>query len=87
MPVTTLNLPPPSSPTWKAIIEGRINENVSSFGLKIMLRRLKSKLDRRNDPQTLEACIEELQTFFRESGDLPSVQHDIKVLFGPTRRP
>ncbi len=82
MAVMTSNLPPPTSPVWKKVIEGQFSEQISSFALKILLRRLKSRLERKNDPETLQASIEELRQFLMEQKDLSSVQHDINVLFG-----
>jgi len=75
-------IPPPTSPVWKRIVEGQFSEQISSFALKILLRRLKSRLERKHDPETLQACIEELRQFLLEQQDLSTVQHDINVLFG-----
>jgi hypothetical protein len=75
-------LPPPTSPVWKRVVEGQFSDKISSFALKILLRRLKSRLERKNDPETLQACIEELRKFLLEQKDLSTVQHDINVLLG-----
>lgn len=77
-----LKLPPPSSPMWRQVIEGRFSGEITSFALKIFLRRVKNRLERKNDPETLRSCIEELRLFLIEQKNLPHVQHDIQVLFG-----
>jgi hypothetical protein len=66
---------------WRRVILSSKDFEFHSFSLKMLLGKLRIKLDLYTDLQTFNNCLAELKTYINSYIGLPNVQEDLKRLF------
>lgn len=78
-----MEVPPATDPAWRDLLTGRVRHPLDFFAAKILLGWLLLKVE--SDPS--EAMVAEsaaaLHHLFAQNAQLPCVQHDLAVIFGP----
>lgn len=69
-----------SEQTWQDLLLGRLDCNFEFLALKILLTRLRFKLQQDNSPASLRQCVAEVKGLFEKMGNLPKAQEDLKKL-------
>ncbi len=77
-----MNVPPISHPTWRHIVTGEATYSFEFLATKFLLGYLSLQVNRDPSPLTIQKCAQELHDIFARNLDLPSVQRDLKLIFG-----
>lgn len=57
-------IPPKNHPKWSALVKGDIKVQFNVFAGNMMLSQCQRKIARDPSPQSVNACIEEIHSFF-----------------------
>jgi hypothetical protein len=75
-------LPPLTRNVWKDLIDGKYDDQITSFALKVLLKRVRNKMARGDaSSSVMMELASELRRFFEEQGTLPNVKNDMRVIF------
>lgn len=71
-----------SNQTWQDLLLRKFDCNFDFLALKILLTRLRFKLQQDNSSASLAQCVEEIKSLFEKMGNLPKAQDDLIKISG-----
>ena len=71
-----------SNPKWTDIVTGKLTYQFKFLGAKILLGHLLITTKNDSSPETIKKCATDLRELFHRNTKLPSVQEDLKKIFG-----
>jgi hypothetical protein len=77
-----MNIPPKNNVVWKDIVTGKKTFTLKFLAAKILLGRLVASVKKNNTPENIQDAVEQLHTIYEKNKNAPSVQDDIKTIFG-----
>jgi hypothetical protein len=77
-----MDIPNKTNRTWHDIITGKKTFQLKFLATKILLGRLVRAAKEDPSPANISDCIDELYAIFANNIKMPSVQDDIKTIFG-----
>jgi len=77
-----MNIPESSNPKWTDIVTGKLTYQFTFLGAKILLGHLLITTKNDSSPEKIKKCASELRELFNRNTKLPSVQEDLKKIFG-----
>lgn len=77
-----MSLPGKNSKEWTDIVTGKKTYALKFLAAKILLGRLVRSASENPSPDNIKACIDQLYDVFSKNAHIPSVQEDIKTIFG-----
>jgi hypothetical protein len=78
----SMELPSVSDEVWKDLLLKRKTCAFEFLGLKMLLGRLISEVERDPSPDKLEKCAEQLRDLLAKNMQLPSVNRDLQKIIG-----
>ena len=76
-----MTLPSTNHPKWEEVISGKSNPKLEFLGTKLLLGRLARTYKSSPTPETMKACIVELESFFYKNQAIPKAQSDLDRIF------
>jgi hypothetical protein len=76
-----MDIPNPADLAWREILLGNRDFEFESLSLRILIRRLKLKVQLDQTGQALESATGSLRNFIIEKSSLQSVQKDLSIIF------
>jgi hypothetical protein len=77
-----MNVPEKSHQLWRDIVTGAKAFELKSLAAKMVLGSLTHSVRENPTPENIEACIGQLHEVFAQNAHAPSVQDDLKTIFG-----
>ncbi len=77
-----MDVPPVSDRAWSDIVSGKVKYQFDFLAIKLILGWLTAEVKNNPSPKTIQRCAEELRNVFVQNADLPSVQRDLRRIFG-----
>jgi hypothetical protein len=77
-----MEVPPISHLIWHDIVTGKAQYQFEFLGAKLLLGYITSQAGWNYSPETIQQSIIDLHNVFARNADLPSVQSDLKRIFG-----
>jgi len=77
-----MSLPAKSRKEWRDLVTGKKTVTLKFLAFKIVLGRLTRSTNENPSPDNIAACIDQLYDVFAKNEHMPSVQEDIKTIFG-----
>lgn len=73
---------PTVEPIWRDLIAGKVTIDFEFLAAKILQSTLTRTFAKDPSAEKLEKCARDLRQLFIQNADLPSVQRDLKKVFG-----
>jgi len=77
-----MSLPAKGSKEWSEIVTGKKTFTFKFLATKILLGRLTRSVSENPSPENIRAGIDQLYDVFAKNAHIPSVQEDLKTIFG-----
>ncbi|GFK94478.1 hypothetical protein NNJEOMEG_02323 [Fundidesulfovibrio magnetotacticus] len=77
-----MSLPAKSSKQWQDVVTGKKAYELKFLAAKILLGRLTRSLSENPSPDNVKAGIDQLYDVYAKNSHIPSVQDDLKTIFG-----
>ena len=77
-----MDMPSKSNKTWQDIVTGRKTFQLKFLASKILLGRLVRSAKEDSSPENINKCVDDLYAIFANNIKMPSVQDDLKTIFG-----
>jgi len=77
-----VNLPNKSNHVWQDIVTGKKTYKLKFLAAKILLSRLTRSAKDDQSTENINACVDQLYAIFANNVQIPSVQDDLKTIFG-----
>ena len=77
-----MSLPEKSRKEWNEIVTGKKTFTLKFLAAKILLGRLTRSASEDPSPGNIKTCVDQLYDVFAKNGHIPSVQEDLKTIFG-----
>lgn len=77
-----MELPGKNDPMWKDIVLGKKSYQLKFLAAKILLGRLTRSVKAEPSPENIQATADQLYAIFANNLNIPSVQDDLKTIFG-----
>ncbi|EFL52250.1 hypothetical protein DesfrDRAFT_1070 [Solidesulfovibrio fructosivorans JJ]] len=77
-----MEVPSKSNKTWHDIVTGKKVFQLKFLAAKILLGRLTRSAKDDPSPGNINTCIDQLYDIFVNNKNMPSVQDDLKTIFG-----
>ena len=77
-----MDVPSKSHPAWQAIVTGNKTYQLKFLAAKILLGRLTRAVKEDPSSGNIAASIDQLYAIFANNVNMPSVQDDLKTIFG-----
>jgi len=77
-----MDVPSKSNPAWTDIVTGKKAYQLKFLAAKILLGRLTRSVKEDPTPDTIKASVDQLYAIFANNVNMPSVQDDLKTIFG-----
>jgi len=75
-------IPSRNNKEWIGILTGERSYQFKFFAARILLIRLIRSIKEEPSPENVNACVDQLYAIFANNVDMPSVQEDLKTIFG-----
>ncbi len=75
-------IPSEDHKAWREIITGSVKYDFECLAVKITLGRLNLTMMTDPSPAKLQSCASQLREVFVRNQQLPSIQNDLKQIFG-----
>lgn len=75
-----MSLPPTNHPRWSEVLLDKKPIDLKFLGARLTMGRLKAAVA--SNPASMPAALAELRDFFAKLEHLPTVQADLKTIFG-----
>jgi len=77
-----MSLPAKGSKEWSDIVTGKKTFTFKFLATKILLGRLTRSVSENPSSENIKAGIDQLYDVFAKNAHIPSVQEDLKTIFG-----
>ncbi len=77
-----MDVPEKTHKGWEDIVTGRKAYVLKSLAVKMVLGSLTLSVRGDSSPGNIAACIDQLHDVFAKNAHTPSVQEDLKTIFG-----
>lgn len=77
-----MTVPAKTHKGWANIVTGKAKHQLKSLAAKVLLGRLVSIVQADPSPATINDAISQLHDLFVKNAHIPSVQEDLKTIFG-----
>jgi hypothetical protein len=77
-----MDMPSKSNKTWQDIVTGKKTFQLKFLASKILLGRLTRSAKEDQSPANISKCVDELYAIFANNIKMPSVQDDLRTIFG-----
>lgn len=77
-----MSIPPKTKPHWAEIVTGKKKYELKFLAAKILLGRLVRAVSKDPSPANVKGAVDELHAIFEKNNAAPTVQADIKTIFG-----
>jgi hypothetical protein len=77
-----MTVPPTTKPQWAEIVTGKKTYQLKFLAAKILLGSLVRTVCKDPSPAKISAGVDKLHGLFAKNSTLPSVQTDLKTIFG-----
>lgn len=77
-----MNVPPKTQKQWSDIVTGRKTYELKFLAAKILLGRVVRSLGSSPAPEAVKDAVEQLHAIYTKNESSPSVQDDLKTIFG-----
>lgn len=77
-----MDLPSKSNKTWQDIVTGKKAFQLKFLAAKILLGRLTRAVKEDPSPNNITNSVDQLYALFSSNLSMPSVQDDLKTIFG-----
>ncbi|GAB7079822.1 hypothetical protein [Megalodesulfovibrio paquesii] len=77
-----MSIPNKSNKGWADIVSGRTKHQLKFLAAKVLLGRLVHAAQENPSPAVISAGVEQLHELYSKNAHMPSVQEDMKTIFG-----
>ncbi|OGR39255.1 MAG: hypothetical protein A2051_08025 [Desulfovibrionales bacterium GWA2_65_9] len=77
-----MNLPEKTHQGWHDLVTGRKVSALKSLAVRMLLGRLTLSVQEDSSPENIAASIDQLYEVFAKNAHTPSIQEDLKTIFG-----
>ena len=77
-----MDLPSKSNKTWQDIVTGKKTFQLKFLAAKILLGRLTRNVKEDPSPNTISNSVDQIYALLSSNLNMPSVQDDLKTIFG-----
>lgn len=77
-----MNVPPKNNPRWNDVVSGKKTYNLKFLAAKILLGRVVRTVSAAPTADNIRDAVEQLHAIYVKNEAIPSVQDDIKTIFG-----
>lgn len=77
-----MNVPPKSQKQWADIVTGKKTYELKFLAAKILLGRLVRSIGSSATPDAIKEGVDQLHAIYEKNAASPSVQDDLKTIFG-----
>ena len=77
-----MDVPPKTKPQWADIVTGKKVYELKFLAAKILLGRLVRTTAASPTPANVREAVDQLHTLFEKNSAAPTVQTDLKTIFG-----
>lgn len=77
-----MNVPPLNNPKWSGIVTGKQTYVLKFLAAKIFLGRTVRTVSAAPTPENVREAVDQLRVLFEKNAASPSVQDDLKTIFG-----
>lgn len=77
-----MSLPAKSRKEWQDIVTGKKTYTLKFLAAKILLGRLTRSAGEDSSPGNVQKCVDQLYEVFAKNEHIPTVQEDLKTIFG-----
>jgi hypothetical protein len=77
-----MNVPPKTKPQWTDIVTGKKAYELKFLAAKILLGRVIRGVSANPTPTSIREGVDQLHALFEKNSASPSVQNDLKTIFG-----
>lgn len=77
-----MNVPPKNNPRWNDVVSGKKTYNLKFLAAKILLGRVVRTVSADPSAANIRDAVEQLHTIYVKNEAIPSVQDDLKTIFG-----
>lgn len=77
-----MDVPSKSNKAWQDIVTGKKTYQLKFLAAKILLGRLTRAVKEDSSQENINASVDQLYAIFANNVNMPSVQDDLKTIFG-----
>ncbi|EKO37616.1 MAG: hypothetical protein B193_3711 [Solidesulfovibrio magneticus str. Maddingley MBC34] len=77
-----MDVPSKSNKAWQDIVTGKRTFQLKFLAAKILLGRLTRTVKEDPSPNTISNSVDQIYALFSSNLNMPSVQEDLKTIFG-----
>ncbi|MBU0961244.1 MAG: hypothetical protein KKD01_01865 [Proteobacteria bacterium] len=77
-----MNVPPKTNPQWANIVTGKKTYTLKFLAAKIFLSRMVRTVSADPTPAKVQEGVDQLHVLFEKNSTSPTVQDDLKTIFG-----
>jgi hypothetical protein len=77
-----MDVPSKSNKAWQDIVTGKKTYQLKFLAAKILLGRLTRAVKEDSSAENINASVDQLYAIFANNVNMPSVQDDLKTIFG-----
>jgi len=77
-----MSLPAKTRKEWQDIVTGKKIYTLKFLAAKILLGRLTRSASENASPDNIKTCVDQLYDVFAKNEHIPTVQEDLKTIFG-----